>query len=63
MKQIEKDIWLNIVVTHPETIYGTRVGAKEEAETIANNKFQASLFREEDSKIFHKLLDVYYKYF
>jgi hypothetical protein len=39
MKEVEKDIWLNIVVTHPETIYGTRPDPKEEAETIANNKF------------------------
>lgn len=63
MKEIEKDIWLNIVVTHPETIYGPRIDAKEEAETIANAKFNVSLFREEDSKIFYRLLDVYYKYF
>ena len=39
MKEIEKDIWLNIVVTHPETIYGQKIDPKEEAETIANNKF------------------------
>ena len=63
MKEIEKDIWLNIVITHPETIYGQKIDPKEEAETIANNKFHVSLFREEDSKIFHRLLDAFYKYF
>ena len=63
MKEIEKDIWLNIVVTHPDTIYGPKIDAKEEAETIANNKFHVSLFREEDSKIFYRLLDAFYKYF
>lgn len=63
MKQIEPDLWLNMVLTHPDTLYCGKQDAKEEAETIANTKFQVSLFREEDAKIFHKLLDVYYKYF
>ena len=63
LKQIEKDLWLNMVITHPDTLYGGKQDPKEEAETIANNKFQVSLFREEDSKIFHKLLDAFYKYF
>ena len=63
MKQVETDIWLNMVITHPETLYGPRQTAKEEMETIANTKFRANLFREEDSKIFYKLLDVYYRYF
>lgn len=63
MKQVETNIWLNIVITHPETLYGPRQDPKEEAETIANNKFQVSLFREEDSKIFHKLLDIFHNYF
>ena len=39
MKEVEPNIWLNIVVTHPETLYGPRATPKEEAETIANNKF------------------------
>ena len=52
-----------MVITHPETLYGQRQTAKEEMETIANTKFRANLFREEDSKIFYKLLDVYYRYF
>lgn len=39
MKQVETNIWLNIVITHPETLYGPRQDPKEEAETIANNKF------------------------
>jgi hypothetical protein len=54
-----------MVLTHPETLYGTRAApdSKEEAETIANNKFNAAPFREEDSKIFHRLLDAYHKYF
>ena len=51
-----------MVITHPEQIYGQRPDPKEEAETIANNKFHVSLFREEDSKIFHKLIGVYYKF-
>jgi hypothetical protein len=54
-----------MVIMHPEGLYGQRAppDSKEEAETIANSKFHTSLFREEDSKIFHKLLDVYHKYF
>lgn len=63
MKEIEKDLWMSIVVTHPESLYNMKVDAKEEAETIANNKFHTSLFREEDSKIFHKLIDIFYRYF
>lgn len=63
MKQVETNIWLNIVITHPETLYGVRPSQKEESETIANNKFRVSMFREEDSKIFYKLLDVYYRNF
>jgi len=38
-KQVESDIWLNIVVQHPDSIYGERQSADMEAETIANNKF------------------------
>lgn len=65
LKEVEPSVWLNIVLTHPESLYGQRAApdSKEEAETIANAKFHTSLFREEDSKIFHKLLDAFYKYF
>jgi hypothetical protein len=38
-KQVEPDIWLNIVLQHPENIYGERKTAEEDAETIANTKF------------------------
>ena len=44
VKQVEPDIWLNVVIQHPDTIYGERLSADVEAETIANNKFQTSLF-------------------
>lgn len=63
MKEIEKNIWLNIVVQHPEQLYNLKSDAVSEAETIANAKFQTSIFREEDSKIFLKVIDTYYKYF
>ena len=39
IKQVEPDIWLNLVISHPDTIYGERLAADVEAETIANNKF------------------------
>lgn len=63
MKEVEKDIWLNLVIQHPEALYNYKIDLTAEAETIANNKFQTSFFREEDSKIFYKLLDAYYKFF
>ena len=65
MKEVEPSLWLNMVITHPENLYGQRAtpDSKEEAETIANNKFHTSLFREEDSRIFHRLLDAYLQYF
>jgi hypothetical protein len=65
MKQVEPSIWLNMVLTHPDNLYGQRAAAdsKEESETIANNKFHAAPFREEDSKIFYRLLDCYHRYF
>lgn len=65
MKEVEPSLWLNIVLTHPDTLYGQRAApdSKEEAETIANNKFHAAPFREEDSRIFNRLLDAYHKYF
>lgn len=63
MKEIEKDIWLNMVIQHPETLYNVKSDVALESETIANARFQTSLFREEDSKIFHKLLDTFHKAF
>ena len=39
MKEIEKNIWLNIVVQHPEQLYNIKVDAVQESETIANAKF------------------------
>jgi hypothetical protein len=39
MKEVEKNIWLNIIVQHPETLYNIKVDAVSEAETIANAKF------------------------
>jgi hypothetical protein len=64
-KEVEPSLWLNLVLTHPDTLYGQRASpdSKEEAETIANNKFHAAPFREEDSRIFHRLLDAYHRYF
>ena len=64
-KEVEPSLWLNMVLTHPENLYGQRAApdSKEESETIANNKFHAAPFREEDSKIFHRLLDAYHRYF
>lgn len=65
LKEIEPNVWLNIVLTHPDSLYGLRAApeTKEESETIANAKFHTSLFREEDAKIFHKLLDAFHRYF
>jgi hypothetical protein len=65
MKEVEPSIWLNLVLSHPDNLYGNRASpdSKEEAETIANNKFSASPFREEDSRIFHRLLDAFHRYF
>jgi hypothetical protein len=41
MKQVEPNLWLSIVIQHPETLYGAQVAAKQElddedGETIAN---------------------------
>lgn len=65
IKEVEPSVWLNMVLTHPESLYGQRAApdSKEESETIANSKFHTSLFREEDARIFHHLLDAYHKYF
>jgi hypothetical protein len=63
VKQVEPDLWLNVVITHPETVYGAKKTSEEEAETIANSKFQSTLFQEEDSKLFKKVLEAYHMYF
>ena len=54
-----------MVLTNPDNLYVQRAApdSTEESETIANNKFHAAPFREEDSKIFHRLLDAYHRYF
>jgi len=39
MKEVEKDIWLNLVIQHPEALYNYKIDLTAEAETIANNKF------------------------
>ena len=62
IKQVEPNIWLNMVIKHPDTIYGERQSNEVEAETIANNKFHTSLFQEEDSKIFTRVLAQYHQY-
>ena len=56
-----------MVIQHPENIYGARKTLEEESETIANNSQSQtpskdglphlSPFREEDTRIFHKLID------
>lgn len=61
MKQVEPDMWLNIVIKHPGNLYGA--DHQDSGETIANAKFQNAFFKEEDSKIFYKLLDMYYNLF
>ena len=65
MKEIEPGVWLNVVLTHPDALYGQRAppDSKEEAETIANSRFHTSLFSEEDAKIFHRILDAFHRYF
>ena len=61
LKQVEPSIWLNIVIQHPDTLYGAQRGEDAiEGETIANTKFQHSSFREEDSRILHQVVDAYY---
>lgn len=67
MKQVEPDLWLNIVIQHPDTLYGTSAAAKdeideEEGETIASQPLQYSVFREEDSSILLNVLDVFYSF-
>jgi len=67
---VEPSCWLNIVIQHPESLYGAdpaRQGTPEDeesvdGETIANAKFQLSTFREEDSKILHLVVEQFYSY-
>ena len=58
LSQVEKDIWLNIVIQHPDGLYGSDIKDEESAdgETIANSKFKYSQFREEDSQIMHSVV-------
>lgn len=49
-----------MVLQHPDNIYGERKTGEEEAETIANSKFQTSIFQEEDSKIFSKVITIFH---
>ncbi len=66
MKQVEKNLWLNMVVEHPDTLYGKGDPDSQtsdvDGETIANIKFSYSQFTEQDSKIFYLLLEQYYNY-
>lgn len=62
MKQVEKNLWLNMVVEHPDTLYGkgeseSQAASDIDGETIANAKFTYSQFTEQDSKIFYLLLE------
>jgi hypothetical protein len=53
MKQVEPNLWLNLVVEHPDSLYGKTEPdsqtAESEGETIANSKFTYSQFTEQDS--------------
>mmetsp|Transcript_4718 Transcript_4718/g.8059 ORF Transcript_4718/g.8059 Transcript_4718/m.8059 type:complete len:190 (+) Transcript_4718:220-789(+) len=63
IKQVEKDKWLSLIIRHPEGLYGEKKPLEEEAETIANQKFQTSPFQEEDARIFMRVLENYHKFF
>ena len=67
MKQVEKNLWLNMVIQHPDTLYGKgetdqQAASDIDGETIANAKFTYSQFTEQDSRIFYLLLEQYYNY-
>ena len=67
MKQVEPNLWLNMVVQHPEALYGkgeseAQTASDQDGETIANAKFTYSQFTEQDSRIFYLLLEQYYAY-
>lgn len=66
---MEKDLWLNVVITHPEDLYGSNKGQADKdenalagGETIANADFQYSAFKEEDGKIFCKVINSFVNY-
>ena len=42
MSQVEKDIWLNIVIQHPDGLYGADIKDENsvDGETIANSRFK-----------------------
>jgi hypothetical protein len=47
MKQVEKNLWLNLVIEHPDTLYGkgaseSQLASDIDGETIANAKFTYS---------------------
>lgn len=47
MKQVEKNLWLNMVIEHPDALYGkgdtdTQNASDVDGETIANAKFTYS---------------------
>jgi hypothetical protein len=47
MKQVEKNLWLNLVIEHPDTLYGkgeadSQATSDIDGETIANAKFTYS---------------------
>ena len=66
LSQVEQSLWLNIVIQHPEGLYGVEHRMEESGsqagETIANAKFQYSTFREEDSRILFQVLEQYYAF-
>ena len=71
MKQVEPNLWLNMVIQHPESLYCAAKGAsgedtvqanQDDGETIANTQFQYSQFTEDDSQIFYQLLSQYYAF-
>ena len=60
-------MWLNMVIQHPEALYGkgeseAQTASDQDGETIANAKFTYSQFTEQDSRIFYLLLEQYYAY-
>ena len=59
LKEVEPDIWLNMVVSH-ENLYSYD---EESKDTIANSRYSSSLFKEEDSEVLESLIGVYYDMF
>ena len=50
MKQVEPSLWLNMVIEHPDALYGKNLESQAasdiDGETIANSKFTYSQFTE-----------------